>query len=138
MSLETHALLMKDSVPGPEAWQRAIDELGFGLTIDPEFTPLESSGFRPCTIAGRESGFEISYDGVGELVGTYPRVAELLGGHDACISFYWTRMADCACVMIACAALVKSFGAVVYDPQGGAVCDLETLLGEARRALDEL
>ena len=74
MSNEMHALLAKDSVPSQIEWQNSINKLGFNLKIDPELKPFVDSGFSPCKINGRDSGFEIIYETSADFFDNYPEI----------------------------------------------------------------
>lgn len=130
MANEQFAFLSREHVPSREAWQAAIDEAGFDFQLDPELRPFEDSGFSPCKLEGRDSGFEISYDGSRELLDSFP---ELVGDQDYCISFRWGGdMSECACVMIASYALAKNFGATVSYEGEPPPETLEAFLSETR------
>jgi len=139
MSLEQHAFLARDSVPSVADWQAAITELGFDLEIYPELKPFEHSGGVPCKLGSIESGFEIYYEPADELLTTYPHAKEPAAHRDYAISFrYFGDLADLASVLIAAAALAKSFHAVVYDPQDDVTYTVGDLVGEARQALAQI
>ena len=134
MSCNQYAFLDKSAVPTREAWQAAVNETGFDLTIDPELKPLEHEGFLPCTYLGKEWGVETYYDGDQELLDEYSDVA---GGKDYCISFRWSSsFEDSACAMILCLALAKSFGAIVTY-EGEPPYTLDTLLSAVNESLEE-
>jgi len=139
LSLEQHAFLMKGTVPSRTDWQAAITEIGFDMQIDPELKPFEAFGFLPCKLEGRDSGFEIYYDPSDELLTAYPQLKENTGLRDYSISFRWGGdMAECACVLIASAALAKSFGALVYYPDDNLLYSYDDLVREAKQALEEM
>ena len=102
--LEQHAFLRKGSVPSGADWQAAIDRLGLAFQLDPTLTPFEDSGFLPCSLAGKETGFEIYYEPAESLLASYPQLREGIGDRDYAISFRWGGdMAECASVLIASA-----------------------------------
>jgi hypothetical protein len=138
MSLEQHAFLTRGSVPSRADWQAAIVRLGFDLQIYPGLKPFEDSGFLPCKLGAKDSGFEIYYDPADELLTAYPQMKEKVGHRDYCISFRWGGdMAECACVLIASAALAKSFDAVVYYPDDDLIYSLDALVSDAKEALED-
>ncbi len=137
MSLEQYAFIARSDVPTRAQWQSAIDALGFDLSNDPSLVPFESSGFLPCLIRDEESGFEIYYESAAELTFGNPQLKEAVGAREASISFRWGGdFLECACVLIASAALAKSCNAVVYYPDDDKIYDVEALLAEARAVLD--
>jgi hypothetical protein len=136
MALEQHALLRKESVPSRAEWQAAIAHLGFDLQLDLELKPFESSGFLPCTLAGKQSGFEIYYEPADEIVKAYPHLKEKTGSRHYSISFRWGGdMAEGACVMIASAALAKSFDAVLYYPDDDLLYSSDDLVRDAKECM---
>ena len=135
MSNEQFAFMNRATVPSREAWQAAINGSGFDLQLDPALRPFEDSGFSPCKLDGRDSGFEIYYDGSQELLDSFE---ELVGDHDYCISFRWGGdMSEYACVMIASYALASSFGATVSYEGESPPETLEAFLSETREAVRE-
>ena len=74
-----------------------------------------------------------------ELLTAYPQLKENTGLRDYSISFRWGGdMAECACVLIASAALAKSFGALVYYPDDNLLYSYDDLVREAKQALEEM
>jgi hypothetical protein len=58
MSVDLTVYLQRESMPTPEDWAEAIDELGFPAELDPEFDVDAFSGFLPCTFEDEDAGFE--------------------------------------------------------------------------------
>lgn len=134
MANEQFAFLAKSKVPDRAGWQAAIDDCGFDLKLDPDLQPFEDSGYLPCKLKGRDSGFEIYYQDAGEL-GDLNAIA---GTHDHCISFRWGGdMAECACVMVASYVLAKRFSATVSYEGEPPPDSLDDLLAETMEALRE-
>ena len=76
--------------------------------------PFEGSGFLPCLLNGAPSGFEIDFGSTDDALEDFPHLKEHLGARDCEITFRWGGdMAECACVLIVCAALATDCGAVV-------------------------
>ncbi|MFZ6723425.1 hypothetical protein [Undibacterium sp. Ji49W] len=115
MSNTQFAFIQREQVPNRESLQSAIDQLGFDLQLDSDFTAFEDSGFSPCTLNGKDgTGFEISYDAVTSLSDDEEIFLELANGRDYCISLVWhSSTEDLACVMIVCCALAKYFDALI-------------------------
>lgn len=138
MSLEQHAFIEKAMVPSRHDWQTAIDGLGFGLQIDIDVELFMSSEFCPCKLAGKTSGFELYLGPAEDLLRTFPDLRRIVANRKFAVSFRWGGdMAECACVLIASAALAKSFDAVVYFPTEARVCSTDDLVREANLALRE-
>jgi hypothetical protein len=135
MANEQYAFLEKDKVPNRQAWQAAIDECGFDFQLDPGLKPFEDSGFLPCTLRGRDAGFEIYYTGSPELLREFGDLAQ---GKDYCISFRWgSSMAECASVMIASYTLARSFGAIVSYEGGDPYENLGAFLEETEACIED-
>jgi hypothetical protein len=102
-------------VPDRSALQAAVDALGFDLKMDDSYIPFKSSGFLPCMLKGKLSGFEIYFDNTADTLAAYPHIASAVGSRDAAIGFRWGgRFQELVCVLMVSAALARSFGAVVH------------------------
>lgn len=136
MSLQQTAYVEHASVPQHGALQSAIDALGFDCKLDASYTPFKSEGFLPCVLNGKPSGFEIYFETAAEVLENFPDLTETVASRDAAITFRWgSDMAECACVLIVCAALAKTFGAIVHYQDDDILSSAEQLVEEARAAL---
>lgn len=136
MSLEQHAFMDRESIPSAASWQSAIDELGYDFRLDPDLKPFEDSGFIPCSLRGDKTGFEIYYQPSAELVREFPRLRDRIAGRDYSITFRWGGdLAEVASVLIASAALARSFDAVVFYPDDDLFYNLDELVAEIGSAL---
>ena len=137
VSLEQHAFLSREHVPSAATWQAAISELGYDFTIDPELKPFEDSGFVPCSLGGESTGFEIYYQPAWELLREYSQLKDRIGSRDYSITFRWGGdLAEVASVLIASAALAKSFDAVVFYPDDDLFYRFDGLVNEIGSALE--
>ncbi len=135
MANEQFAFLPRSRVPDRAAWQAAIDASGFDFQLDPELRPFQDSGFLPCKLHGRDSGFEIYYSDSRELLEAFSDIA---AGHDFCIAFRWGGdMSECACVMAASYVLAKDFGAVVSYEGEPPYDSLEAFLDDTQDTIRE-
>lgn len=135
MANEQYAFIVKSKVPDRSAWQAQIDACGFDFQLDPQLRSFHDSGFVPCKLHGRDSGFEIYYDGSKETLEAFSEVA---GDHDYCISFRWGGdMSECASIMIASYVLAKSFGATVSYEGEPPYRNLDAFLAETRDAIQQ-
>ncbi len=142
MANEQYVFISEKAIPSRQEWQESIDALGYDFQLDSELKPKEDSGYSPCKLEGKETGIEIYYRPVTELVDDPSEIEELTKGRDYCISFRWGgSMAECACAIIASAALIKNFdGVVSYEFEEPAdleslIKDLEFTIPEAREEL---
>jgi hypothetical protein len=136
MSLTQTAFVEKSHVPNRAKLEEAVRELGFDLNIDEFYRPFDCSGFLPCVLKGKKSGFEIYFESPDEALQNFPHLKEKIGARDCAINFRWGGdMAECACVLIVSAALAKSFGAVVHYQDDDLLYSAEQLVEEAKAAL---
>ncbi len=139
MSLQQTAYIVRASVPQRDTLQAAVDSLGFDCRIDASYAPFSSSGFFPCVLAGRDSGFEIYFESADDVLGSFPHLVDTVGNRDIAITFRWGGdMAECACVLIVSAALAKSFGAIVHYQDDDMLYSAEQLIIEANTVLQSL
>ncbi len=139
MSLQQTAYLLAATIPKHDALQFAVDSLGFDCKIDASYVPFKCSGYLPCVLAGKDSGFEIYFESAADVVRSFPHLAESIGNREAAITFRWGGdMGECACVLIVSAALAKSFGAIVHFQDDDMLCSGEQLVKEAHMALQAL
>ena len=136
MSLQQTAFVAGAKLPDRAALQSAVDALGFDCKIDAVYVPSQCSGFLPCVLAGRASGFEVYFESAAEVLLDFPHLAECVGNRDVAITFRWGGdMAECACVLIVSAALAKAFAAIVHYQDDDLLYSAEQLVDEARSAL---
>src|SRR4051794_10600327 len=115
MSLSQTAFLHRSRVPDSNGLEQAAKRLGFDLLLDRSFKAFVSSGFLPCTLQGKNSGFEIEFESPNEALDNFPNLRETIGTRDTAISFHWSGdFFACASVQVVCAALAKEFGAIVH------------------------
>ena len=128
MSLELHVVLEQGNLPDRTRWQEAIDALSVPLVLDPELRVREDSGFVPCKLGARDSGFELYVEDAAPLAAAYPTLADAAGPRDFAVSFRWGGdLAECACSMAAAAALVSEFGGIAYYPDDDMLYTLDGL-----------
>jgi hypothetical protein len=136
MSLTLTVFLSRELVPGKEEFERAIIALGFSVQIDTSYVPFRSSGFLPCVVGGRKSGFEISFEDSQAALEQLKQIKDAVGARDAAIVFRWGGdMAECASALIVSAALASAFDAVVYSSDDDILCSASELAEEAKSAL---
>jgi hypothetical protein len=135
MANEQYAFLPKSRVPDRSSWQSAIDAAGFNFQLDLELQPFADSGFVPCKLHGRDSGFEIYYD---ESAAVFRSLPGVTSEHDYCISFRWGGdMSECACVLIASYILAKDFGATISYAGEPPYGSLQALLADVQAAVED-
>jgi len=139
MSLFQSAIMHRYQVPTHSELQAAIDATGFDLKLDSFYEPLESSGFHPCILNGVESGFEVFWQPIGEILGAWPELNEPVGARDTSLTFIWHGdMAECACVLVVSAALARAFDAVVFYQDDALLYTPDQLIQEAKAVINDL
>jgi hypothetical protein len=138
MSLLQTAFIEKSRVPDKAQLEAAVRALGFDLAIDDFYRPFDCSGYLPCILNGKESGFEIYFDSPDEILQAFPHLKNEIGSRNCAITFRWGgNMAECTCVLMVSAALAKSFGAVVHYQEDDRLYSYEQLIEEAKSALQD-
>ena len=139
MSLLQTAYLSKSRVPSLQELQSAVDSLGFDLHVDPFYKPFECSGFLPCVLQKKKSGFEIYFETPEENLQAFPHLKKEIGPRDCAITFRWGGdMAECVCVLIVSAALAKSCDAIVHYQDDDLLYSADQLVSEASAALKDV
>jgi hypothetical protein len=139
VSLTQSAFLERARVPDRTKLEASIRALGFQLTLAESYEPFESSGFLPCVLNGAPSGFEIDFGSTDDALEAFPHLKPHLGGRDCEITFTWGGdMAECACVLIVCAALVTDCDAVVYYDADDLFYSAPELISQANSALKDV
>jgi hypothetical protein len=135
MSRSQSAFLAKNDVPGRRDLQKAVDALGFKVTLDDTYVPLKSSGYLPCTFDGEDSGFTIKFVEVDPAAKRPEALDAARGTRDVEIAFNWSGdPREVHCAMAVGAALSKSFGAIVYDTGDNVLVSGDELVAKARKA----
>ncbi len=129
--------LTRTNVPAHKELQQAIKGLKFKVTLDDDYKPFKTSGYLPCTLDGEDAGFTIKFQDVAEAVPAPVKAA--LDGRDVEIALKWTGdIRELIAAMAFSAALVKDFGAIVYDPDGDKVYASEEFLAKAKEAAESI
>jgi len=132
-------LIERDQLPDRSTWQASIDRLGFPVLLDRELRIPGDTGFVPCKLADRESGFEVYVDEADPLLNEYATLREAASAMDCAITFRWGGdLAECACGLAAAAALVVDFGGVAYYPDDDLIYTLDGLREDIQGCLAEL
>lgn len=129
--------LLRSQVPDRAALQPAVDALKLKLTLDDGYVPMESSGYLPCTLDGEDAGFTIRFHDVDADLAALPNLKAALEGRDVAVDFKWSGDArEKVAALGVCAALAKSFGAVVHDLAGDKMLSAEKLISQVREELE--
>ncbi len=117
--------------------QQAIDQLGFKVALDYSYAPFKTASYLPCTLDGEDAGFYIRFEEVASTLP--PTVASGIDGRDTAIGFRWAgdpreRLAALA----VCAALVRTFGGIVHEPDKNRLLSFDQLMIEAKNVQSSL
>src|SRR6185503_19562459 len=108
MAVELHIFLEDSRVPSRDAWQQAIEQLGFAAVLDPSLDIRNDTGFSPTTFRGQPTGFELYLEPAADILSDYSHIASKIGSRDKCATFRWGGdMAECGAAISAAAALTK-------------------------------
>jgi hypothetical protein len=125
MSLDLYTLL--DQLPDRAAWQAAIHGACLDLKLPLSLEVSRHKGFVPCEILGKSSGFELTVVSAAQVLRDYASLASV-GRRQHAMCFRWTGdLAECACVLAANLALVRSFQALAYYPSDDLYYDVAKL-----------
>jgi hypothetical protein len=80
MSVELHIFIQDSRVPIRDAWQHAIDELGFPAVLDESLDLRKDNGFSPTTYKGQATGFELYLEPASDALSVY-RACDVLHIH---------------------------------------------------------
>jgi hypothetical protein len=128
MSVDIFVFLALNRAPDFDDWQKAMrassPEMHFVAPVD----LAKHSGFLPLVVDGKTTGFFFFRNDAKELVSDYPMVAAsgVSGGVAYQLSFGGDAH-ECIAVMRSAEVLVKNFGGVAFDPQGGKVMTTKDL-----------
>lgn len=110
MARALYAYLSREKVPDRKALQQGIAAVKLPLKLDGDYVPFETSGYLPFTLDGEDAGFNLRF---GEVA---PDVASALnlGERNVALNLKWGGdPREEAAALIFCAALAKTFDAVV-------------------------
>jgi len=113
--------LSRARMPSPPAWQNAIRAAGFSVEIDTDFDVDEFSGFLPCTVEGREAGFEYYASPWAPLDATFDEEPEEVPpGTDFFVTLATSSSPrEFAASIAASSVLCRMSGGQLTDPQAG-------------------
>lgn len=120
MARKYTAFIASSKIPDLATLQAAIKSLGFKLTLDDAYEPLEFSGYLPCTLDGEDAGCTLKFEKSGTP-----------GADTAMLLHSGGDPREDITVLIIAAALASTFAASVQDGKQQPV-SAETLQKTAR------
>jgi hypothetical protein len=131
MARSQTAYMNRKDVPARADLQRAIDQLGFKVTLDHSYVPFKTSGYLPCTLDGEDAGFNMRFEDAASSLP--PTLASGIEGRDTAIGFSWAGdPREELAALTVCAALVKQFGAIVHEPDKDKLLSFDQLIAKAK------
>ena len=125
------AYLNSKDVPARKALQEAVYQLGFKVTLDESYVPFKTAGYLPCTLDGEDAGFDMRFQNV--ATDTLPAPKSSIGTRDTAILFRWAGdPREQLAALAVCTALVKQFGAIVYEPDQDILLSFDQQLSKVR------
>lgn len=125
MSVDIFVFLALNRAPDFDAWQKAMranrPEMHFVAPVD----LAKHSGFLPLVVDGKTTGFFFFRNDAKELV-SMVAAAGVSGGVAYQLSFSGDAH-ECIAAMRSAEVLVKNFGGVAFEPQGGKVMTIKDL-----------
>ena len=137
--MELHVFLNRAEMPSPEAWQEIINDCQFDLEIDQDFDVFSFTGFLPCIVGPRSTGFEYYFETKEEVAGSSTYLAPLAKAFDSVVTFRWGGdLLELAAVMSAAGALASSRASLLYFPDDDSTIQSSQALGYAREQLAQI
>ena len=131
MARSQTAYINRKDVPARGDLQKAMDQLGFKVTLDHSYTPFKTSGYLPCMLDGEDAGFNMRFEEVASNLP--PALASSIEGRDTAIGFSWAGdPREELAALTVCAALVKQFGAIVHEPDKDALLSFDQLVAKVK------
>lgn len=115
MSMELYVFLNKCDMPIPEAWQQSINAASFDLRVDTDFDPFHFTGFLPCELRDRSTGFEYYFSPSIEVAPPETYLAPMTSNFDSVVTFIWGGdLQETVAVMMAAGALAASVDSLLH------------------------
>lgn len=139
MAIELHTFVHDARVPHREAWQRAIEQLGFPAVLDPSLDLRKNAGFMPATYKGKATGFEAYLEPAANVLSGYSQIASAVGDRDKCVTFRWgSDLTECAAALSAAAALVRLTDGIYFYPDDDLLYGADDALEVTRSNLSSI
>jgi hypothetical protein len=139
MSIELHIFIHDSRVPTRDAWQQAIEELGFPTVLDPTLKVKHQTGFSSAVYDGHSTGFEFDLGPAAETLSHYPQIAPIVGDRAACATFRCGGdLIEMAAALSSAAALTKLANGIYYCPNDEIVYDADEVVEAMRNDLSSL
>jgi hypothetical protein len=139
MSLELHIFMQDSRVPSRDAWQQAIEQLGFPTVLEQSLDVRRDTGFRPSTYKGQSTGFEFSLEPAAGILANYSHITRQVGNRDKCATFRWGGdLTECGASLSAAAALTKLTDGIYFYPDDDIIYGADEAVETTRRDLSSI
>jgi hypothetical protein len=133
---DVHVFLHASRIPTREAWQQAIERLGFATVLDPTLDVRHDKGYSPATYQGKATGFEFSLDSSPEILQSFPDIVQHVGGREVCATFRWSGdLTEAIAALCAAASLAKLTGGIGYSPGDDETYSADEIVASVRESL---
>ncbi len=139
MSVELHIFMQDSRVPTRDAWQQAIEQLGFPVVLEPSLDPRHDTGYRPTSFRGQPTGFEFYLEAAAGVLSSYSHVVPRVGDREKCATFRWGGdLKECGAALSAAAALAQITDGVYFYPDDDIVYGAAEAVAATRRDLQSI
>jgi hypothetical protein len=133
MPAEIYVFLNRAAMPTPDQWQRTITEAGFALGLDTDFEPFTFTGFLPCELRGRATGFEYFFLPKQQIAEEFTYLAPRVTPFDSVVMLVWGgSLEEMACAVMAAGALAAGTPSLLYAPEEDSTVEGANAIGYAR------
>ena len=113
--MELYVFLNKDDMLSPANWQQAISKSGFDLRLNCDFDQFTFTGFLPCKLQERTTGFEYYFSPKEDVAAPGTYLAPVTEPFDSVVSFVWGgNFNELTAVLMASAALADSCNSLLH------------------------
>lgn len=139
MSLELHIFMQDSRVPSRDAWQQAIEQLGFPAVLGVSLDIRSDTGFSPTSFRGQSTGFELCLEPAADILSSYSHITPRVGRRDKCATFRWGGdMMECGAALSAAAALTKLTDGIYFYPDDDIIYSADEAVEATRRDLSSI
>ena len=136
MSQELYVFLNKSEMLTPHDWQQHITRNGFETSIDTDFDPFSFTGFLPCHMDGRTTGFEYYFSPKADVAPPETYLAKPTEAFDSVVSFIWRGdLRELMAVLAAATSLANACPSLLHDPYDDSSVNGTDALAYARQQI---
>ena len=134
MSMTLLVLFTMQDAPNLDDWKSALSERDLPISITEDVDLSTHSGFLPMRLEGDDTGLYFLIEDYANLSATTPPLQEVSIENPVVYSLgFGGHMDEGAAAFYSAFALTVEFNGIVFDPQGAAFMDADTLLKAAKQ-----